>query len=998
MNHTGHVTGFALRRLSRRAAALNLGVWVACQGLAAGAAAGSTEGIAAYKVRSWQSDDGLPQNSVYAIAQTPEGYLWVGTKEGLARFDGARFTGLEEKAPAELKHGWITALCVGHDGSLWIGCDGYGVAHLKDGAFTRLSQADGLLSNQIRCLLEGQDGTLWIGSEGGVTRYKDGKLKSFTEKNNLASNSVRGLCVDRRGNLRIATLRGLCSLDQEGTIRTFNISLGKPANGLKFVCADRQGRIWTGSNEGLNCVEDETVVTYDISDGLPDKIIDIALADRKGQLWVGTYRGVARLVDGKVIPRPNREGVFAEQIYTLFEDREGSVWVGAQDGLYRLTSARFATYTTQQGLTRNNAMSVYEDRLGTLWIGTWNGGLNRLKEEKASAFVPPGGVVLDQVLAIHEGRDGSLWVGMDHGGGVHRFKGPERNSVSRQTGLIQQAIRVIHEAKDGTLWIGTSGGLNVVREGKVATFTTADGLAGNLVFVILEDGQGSIWVGTDGGLSRWQSGKFSNFTTREGLSTNWVDALCEDRDHTLWIGTRGGGLNRYKAGKFTAFTTKDGLFSDEVYEIVEDDFGYFWMSCRKGIFRVRKKELDDWDGKTQLACTAFGEADGLPSVQCNGVAKPSAWKGKDGRLWFPTIRGVAALQPRIKINEQLPPVLIEEVLADGHALRPEGMTGSSSLGLRVPPGRGGLEIHYTALSLQAPEKNRFKYILEGIDPGWVDAGARRSASYVSVPPGSYQFRVKACNNDGVWNDAGATLSLVLAPHYWQTWSFRVAVGAGVAVLLTLLYRTRVTRLREIERLRVRIAANLHDDVGARLTKVAMVTELVDRETAEGQAIKPHIQNIFRTVREITQAMDEIVWTINPKNDTLDNLANYIFQYAQEYFADTGVSCRLDMPVQLPDRPMSTEQRHNLFMAVKEALNNALKHSAATEVRIGLGVTDGRMAITIADNGRGFAVDQARGRGNGLENMRQRLTQIGGRLMLESEPGKGARITMESGWA
>jgi two-component sensor histidine kinase len=590
-----------------------------------------------------------------------------------------------------------------------------------------------------------------------------------------------------------------------------------------------------------------------------------------------------------------------------------------------------------------------------------------------------------------------MWVGLDHGAGLNRFKDGPKNLFPRQPGLFDAAIRVIHEDRQGTLWIGTSRGLNTYKNGKFEGYTMANGLAGNSVWALLEDNAGQVWIGTDGGLSRWQEGQFANFTTREGLSHNSVNALYQDREHTLWIGTRGGGLNRYQAGKFTAYTTRQGLFSDEIYEIVEDDFGCFWMSCRKGIFRVRKKDLDDLDRQAiqVIPCAAFGRVDGLPSIQCNGVAKPAGLKARDGRLWFPTIRGVVAVEPGIKINEKPPPVYIEEVLADGGSLRPDSLAASELLNLSVPPGRGGLEIHYTALSFQAPRKNRFKYLLEGVDSGWVDAGARRSATYNNLSPGKYRFLVAACNNDGVWNDAGATLSLVLLPHYWQTWWFKLLLGAVAVLVLTLLYRSRVTRLREIEGLRIGIAANLHDDVGARLTKVAMVTELVDRETQDAHPNKPHIRNIFKTVREITQAMDEIVWTINPKNDTLDNLATYILQYAQDYFQDTGISCRLDVPAQLPDRPITTETRHNLFMSVKEALNNILKHSRATEAGIGLGVTDGRMTITITDNGRGFVIDQVRAKGNGLGNMEQRLARIGGRLVLDSEPGGGTRIRMEA---
>jgi ligand-binding sensor domain-containing protein/signal transduction histidine kinase len=963
------------------------------------AGTGATNEVAQYGMRTWQIEEGLPQNSVCAIAQTRDGYLWVGTREGLTRFDGVRFAPLEEPGAAELQRGWITALCAGRDGSLWIGCDGYGVAHWQAGKLTRFSEADGLVSNQIRCLFEDREGALWIGSEGGLTCYQAGRFRTFTEQNNLASNSVRGLCQDRRGNLRIATLRGLCTLDKEGTIHTLDIRAGTPANALKFVCEDEKGRIWTGSNEGLNCVENDTVVTYGVREGLPDGIAMAAMVDRRGQLWVGTHHGVARMAQEKFIPPATLEGAFADLIYTIFEDREGDIWVGGEDGLYRLVPSRFAAYTTQQGLTLNNAMSVCEDSTGAICIGVWRGGVNRLQDGKISYYGPSLALRDAEVLSLLEGRDGGLWVGLDHGAGLFRIKDGVQEMFARQPKIFGAAVRVLHEDQEGTLWIGTSLGLNTCQGGKFASYTTANGLGGNIVMALRGDPGGRLWVGTDGGLSVWEGGRLTTVALPEA-PTAWVNALYLDADKTLWIGTRGSGLHRYKGGKFATYTTKQGLFSDEIYEILEDDFGYFWMSCRKGLFRVHKKQLEDVNaGAAQrLSCTAFGRADGLPSIQFNGVAKPAGWKSKDGRLWFPTIRGVVAVEPGLRLNERFPPVLIEEVVADGRSLRPDAFGGSVSLGVTVPPGQGGVEIHYTALSLQASEKNRFKYRLGGVDSQWVDAGNRRSVVYENIAPGNYRFQVTACNNDGVWNETGATLSLKFLPHYWQTWWFKVALAAAAVALLGQLYRSRVKRLREIEQLRIQIAANLHDDVGARLTKVGMLTELVDRETQEGSPNKPHVRNIFKTVREITRAMDEIVWTINPKNDTLDNLANYIFQYAQEYFQDTGVSCRLDVPAQLPDRTVSTEARHNLFMAVKEALNNALKHSAATEVRLGLGVADGRMTITITDNGRGFSVGGAHGKGNGLYNMTRRLEQIGGRLFLESAPGRGTSIRMEAGGA
>lgn len=975
---------------------LMLALVLVCSGLPASALRAASDGPLPYNVRIWQSDDGLPQNSVFALAQTRDGFLWVGTHEGLARFDGVRFVVVDEEAAPQLKRGWITALCATRDGSLWIACDGYGLTRLQRESFSHFSETNGLPSNQPRCLFEDREGSLWMGSEGGLTRYRDGEFRHFTDTNGLGDNSVRAICADRQARLQIATKRGLSSLMQDRIVGTSLVGTGAVVNALRSVCEDQQGRLWVASNDGLHSLADGQHVAYNVNDGLPDRIATVVHEDRRGQLWVGTYGGLARFAEGRVICGPKSEAVFGDLIYTVFEDAEENLWVGGRDGLYRLTPRRFATYTTQQGLTCNNVMSVCEDRSGAIWLGTWGGGVNVLEHDTIRAYGRQNGLTHDSVLALHEARDGNLWVGMDFDGGLNRLGPDRRNSFIRTSGLINAAIRVIHEDRYGTLWIGTSQGLNVLKEGAFRGYTTAEGLAGNLVMAVCEDAAGKIWLGTDGGLSRWDDGRFTNFTTQQGLSHNAINALYEDAGHDLWIATK-GGLNRLKQGHFSAYTTRQGLFSDEIYEMVEDHFGHFWMSCRKGIFRVSKRDLDELDrGRLQaVTSTVFGKADGLVSVQCNGVAKPAGWKSKDGRIWFPTIRGVVALESSIKTNDQPPPVVIEEIVSGRRTLRPGVAGTANAASLTIPPGRGEVEIHYTALSFQAPEKNRFKYQLDGFDSGWIDAGTERVVRYYNLPPGRHRFRVIACNNDGVWNTAGATLAFTLQPHYWQTWWFKAGILSAVALLLTAAYRARARRLREIENLRVRIAADLHDDVGARLTRVAMMTEALDAQTPEADRIKPRLRDMFGTVRDITKAMDEIVWTINPRNDTLEHLANYIFQYAQDYFQNSGVRCRLDFPARLPDFPLSTETRHNLFMAVKEALNNALKHGRATEVRLALALTDSRLVITIADNGRGFSPDQARPSGNGLRNMKQRLDQIGGRLVLESQPGAGTTIKMEA---
>jgi ligand-binding sensor domain-containing protein/signal transduction histidine kinase len=984
------------------------------------ASAASLEAIERYQVRNWQTDDGLPQNPVWAITQTADGYLWVGTQQGLVRFDGVRFLPLDESAPGEIRHGYITALCATGNGTLWIGTDSTGIWRLDARGFTSFGESEGLANNKVHCLLEGSDGAVWIGTENGLSHLKDGKFSNLTTKEGLAHNSVRALCADRAGNIRVATGRGLSTINAEGAITTMTFGSRTTPNSLKGTCVDQAGNVWVTSPEGVTRADESGQKFFSPSEGLPSPIATALAGDHRGGIWAGTYNGVICIRNGKVTARPLNEAGFGDLINTIFEDREENIWVGARDGLYRITPARFTAYTVQEGLACNNVMSVLEDRAGAMWFATWGGGLDEFRDGKFTAFGPTNGLTHDKVLALHEGHDGSLWAGMDNGMGLNRLLGSTTNSFPKVAGLFDTAIRVIHEDRRGDLWIGTHSGLHVYSQGKFSSYTTDGGLAGNLVLVILEDSGGSIWIGTDEGLSLWNGKSFTNYRMADGLSHNLVQALYEDSDGSLWIGTR-NGLNRLQNGKFRSYDSRQGLFSDDVYEIIEDDSGYFWMSCRTGIFRVRKEDFNSLDRGTisGLACTSFGRSDGLPTVQCNGIAKPAGWKSRDGRLWFPTIRGIVAVEAQIKTNEKEPPVEIQEVIVDRRLVKSALPTTSGAAhlpakkgflttqagispgrngaggALEIPPGRGELEIHYAALSLQAPEKDRFKHKLEPVDPDWIDGGTRREAFYANVGPGTYHFRVMGCNNDGVWNETGASMTLVFLPHYWQMVWFKLISVAVIAALLAAWYRLRMARLREIEALRVQIAADLHDDVGARLTKVAMVTELVDRETTDADRNKPQIRNIARTTGEVIRAMDEIVWTINPSNDTLDNLANYLFQHAQEYFQNTGVRCRIDFPSKLPAAALSTEQRHNLFMAVKEALNNVLKHAHATEVRVSLAVETGRLLITVSDDGGGFVAGEEQPGADGLKNMRKRLEQIGGRLKIESSTGQGTKVQMEA---
>jgi len=954
-----------------------------------------------YTCRAWQTDEGLPHNLVRSITQTPDGYLWVGTRLGLARFDGIRFTCFNSKNTPALVNQNVAALAVAIDGSLWIGTYGGGLVHLKNGVFSRLSQTNGLVGNQISSLSAAKDGSLWIGTTDGVSHYKDGNFSNYTRKEGLIFNIIRAVCEDSEGNVWIATGEGLNRL-KASTLENLTATSGVPYNSVRALHLDKSGKIWIGWNNGLLCYDHGKFTTHSFEKELSGSFVTAVREDMQGNIWLGTYSGVKRFCNGRFSNVPNSDGISFDLVNTLFEDREGNVWVGSREGLARVTPRRLVTYTRQQGLTHNNIMSVREDREGSLWLGTWGGGLDQLKDDKVKVYSTQNGFPHDLILATFEAPDGALWVGTDFDGGLIKMKDGKLTRFTSRQGLINAAVRVIYQDSSTNLWVGTTRGLSCLRDGKFTNYFAADIHAGNSVLAICEDHEGTLWLGTERGLACLKNCQFQSFGG-DPLASSAVLSLYEDAAHDLWIGTEGDGLFRFRNGTLTHYTTKDGLFSNDMFETIEDDLGYFWMSCLKGIWRVSKKELDALDQKQikSVHSAFYGKLDGLFSVQCNGVSKPSGFKSRDGRIWFPTTKGVVALDPHIRPNELQPPVVIEQVITEKGSIDLIGR-GMLNAPLRLPRGRGDLEIHFTALSLQIPEKNRFKYILEGADQDWVNADTRRTAYYNHLRPGNYRFRVIASNNDGLWNDAGASLALELAPAFWETTWFRalaiLSIGGGLAGSVRYVSVRRLRRKlaaleqqHAIEKERARIAKDIHDDLGASLTQITLLSDRADYEVPD--ELRVNARKISSTAREIAQSLDEIVWAVNPEHDTLEGLVEYLSQSADDFLEDTNIRSRVKLPSELPHASIPADVRHQFFLAFREALNNAVKHAKASEIQLEIVSEPAELQIKIADDGVGFDPSIAARRGNGLVNMRKRLEGIGGRFEITSNPGHGTSIKM-----
>lgn len=959
--------------------------------------------------RLWQMEDGLPHNNVESVAQTRDGYLWVGTTAGLARFDGARFAAFDTNNAPALGHSYIRVVRLARDGSLWIGTAGGTLAQWKEGQFTAFDPGESNLGN-IFCLFQSADGAMWAGSNGGLLRWTGGEWTRFTTADGLPHNSVRALC-EFGGELVAATDRGP-SVFKEGRFVELNPPGSGPARYLRALWPDREGRLWLGFRYGLGVIEAHGGFRlFTRKDGLPDENETVVYEDRQANLWIGSMGGLSRMRDGQFLAEQQADGSSYGRVRCVFEDREGTIWVGTRDGLSQLRTRRFRTYNTHDGLAHNNVMSVLEDRQGTIWCAMWGGGLARMQDGKIVNYSKvdpqPNMLTTDNLLSLFEDQDGTILAGVDYVGGVFGFRnGTFTQPMPPIAELTDQPTRVIFRDRRGALWLGLNSGL-------VRWDTREKWLRGIVVRDITEDEWGRLWIGTAQGLYRFDDGTLEQFSAGDDLSSDRVSALFSAAGE-LWIGTENGGLNRLKDGRLTTYTRKEGMFSDQIGDIIEDDEGWLWFTSMKGIFRVRKNDFDRLDSGVIQAvrCIAYGREDGLATVQCNDFAKPAAWRGRDGRLWFATTKGLAVINPRLagNLNVKPAPVLIEELVAGNKAVYTRSVDrAESASAIQVPPGRGDLEIRYTGLSLQVPERVRFRYRLAGRDADWLDAGDRRSVYYGNLRPGEYRFQVTACNSDGVWNEIGDSLAFVVLPHFWQTWwfvSLMVAVSLG-AVGGAARYATRRRMQRKLERLeqqnavereRARIARDMHDELGAKLTRISFQGATASRSLPDAAQARQHIVKMSETARELVASLDQIVWAVDPENDSLDNLANYICRYASDFVESSAIQCELVIPTELPHHRLSTEVRHNVFLAVKEALNNALKHSGATRVVLTIAVRTDEFEVRIADNGRGMA--EARDgstrnerTGRGLANMRERMASIQGRFELDSAPERGTEVRL-----
>ncbi|MCW5555655.1 MAG: ATP-binding protein [Verrucomicrobiae bacterium] len=964
-------------------------------------------------VRTWGTEAGLPQNTVSAIVQTREGYLWLATREGLARFDGLRFTvfGLREG----LESVAVQTLFEDRQGILWIGTDGGGLSRLVAGRIETVPLPPlGAGGDSINALAEDAQGRLWVGTRAGLVVWDRDRFVPVPALAELSRTSIYALFQGRDGTMWIATaVAGLFEFRNDRLTKCENPP-GSARIAAYCLLEDQQGRLWAGIGNGMVlCRLNGQWRIYTQEDGVPYAYATCLTEAADGTIWLGSVdEGIHRLRGERFVAVSSEPVRLSNAIRALRFDREGNLWVGTRtSGLSRLNERKLIAVGAAQGLTNDFTRSVAETTDGTLWVGTTGGGLYH---GGVNGFEPfgTGGVfrfysVVESVLAA---RDGSLWWGGARA--LLRWQDGELAGCYTNLPWIREALvtALCEDQREG-LWIGTSLGRLVHFDGRQFV-EFPRGVARGPVTALALQPDGDLWVGSlAGGLKRVRADSEVVDSVTNGLLSAAIRTLYLEADGTLWIGTAGGGLSRWRDGEVANFTSKQGLGADTISQIVEDEEGNLWLGCSRGILRVSKHHLNELAAgqRAFVHPRSFGLSDGMPVEECSSGFHPAGLKLRSGWLCFSTVRGLVFINPSAQETDLPPPaMLLEETVVDGQTRYPEiiggsGNGGASRLHLRIPPGRRDVEINYTGLNFASPEKVRFRYRLDRYDGDWVEAGGRRTAYYSRLPPGDFTFRVMACNADTVWSPE-TTLAITVQPYLWQTsWFLALAVLAGIASFAGLLrfierrkYRQRLVLLETrhaVERERLRISQDMHDHIGGMLTQVSQLSDLGQAAAAPADS-HGHFVRIGTQARAAVQSLDEIVWATNPKNDNLPRFADYVSRYADEFFENSSVRCWQEMPPGLPHLPLRADLRHNVFLALKEALNNVLKHSGATQVWLRLTLDEESVRLEVEDNGRGFNPHQPAPGGNGVENMKSRLAECGGRTELLSEPGRGTKVRLQ----
>lgn len=960
--------------------------------------------------QAWVLENGLPQNTVQTLAQSSQGYIWVGTEAGLARFDGSEFQVFGRGSLASLPSGDIRCLLAARDGALWIGT-AEGLAAWKSGSMAFFSRNNGLPGNEIRELVQTSDGVIWAWTDGGLARRIGDHFEAVGST--VQPDQITKILASKSGGLWVVKAHGIAAYE-DGHWTPIQRQGAWPQGGALLAQQLPDGTLALAGNRNLLLTRRGRVIkSLAVGRELPGSRIQTLFADREGSLWIGTNGGLERLIGSKLQLFPASEPLATASVLALMEDREGNLWVGTEtEGLHILRDRRFFTFGAREGLASDATTTVVEDRSGTLWVGTLGWGLNalRLPQAGAGAGIFPAhgairlysvqeGLASNVILSMAAAPDGDLWVGTPDG--LNRIHHGQIDTYTSADGLPDDFIRSLLVDADGSLWIGTRHGLaHWMRErgagAQMKIYTRADGLGSDLVGAMARDAHGDLWVATLAGLSRLHEGRIANFTTADGLGSDVATALLPRHDGTLMIGTENHGLDQRYGRRFSA-AVPSGADQTTIHAILDDGLGRLWFATGNGIARCDYKEAAN--GGPAAGCShwiEFGTADGLRTRQMATNSHPSAWRSRDGHLWFASPKGLVEVDPENFQTNKLPPPVVLERFAVDDVDQPLHPTED---GLRIAAGHVHFQFDYAGLSFVAPQKVRYRYMLQGFDRKWTDAGIRRSAYYTTIPPGHYTFRVQAANNDGVWNSTGSEITFDLQRHFYQTlWFYGLLLLALAGTILLVLRR----RLRVAEREfsvvlgeRSRIAREIHDTLAQGYVGVSVQLELL-AELLRLQKLETAARQLDTTreyVREGLADARQSIWALRTQ-DSRDATLPVKLRRVVESAGGANLESRFS--VFGAYRPLPFAQERELLRIAQEAIHNVRKHAQASELLVQLEYGHEMIVLEVRDNGRGGAVSRESGVAPGhfgMTGMRERAESIGATLFIESVPGTGTTVRL-----
>ncbi|BCS34930.1 GGDEF domain-containing protein [Luteitalea sp. TBR-22] len=976
-------------RLLRAWLAALLAVGLPGAGIASRPASAASSSEASYGLRLWQTDDGLPRNSVQAVAQDADGFLWVGTQRGLVRFDGVRFVPVAAQGDfheALARHP-VRALQVTRDGHLLVALDGGGLWQRRAaGAFVRLALAADPEAAFVRTVLETRDGTMWAGTAAGLFRRTAAGWRRI-RMHDGGRPSVFAIGTDGADRVWVGLQAGLARVAEDG--ESLQIVVGSAAHGpVTSVAEDPAGRLWAASRDGLLRVDRAGEVPRVIAVG-PRERVRLLHVGADGQVWLGTDTGIRQLRDDERWVTPTGLAGVEAIALALGEDREQNLWVGTNAGLYRVRAGQFRTVATADGLPRGVALAVREDRAGAMWVGTWGGGLVRLGEGAPRTFSTADGLPDARVFALLEDRRGTLWAGTD--AGLARLDAGRVRLVPAPGTPAPLRVRLVAEDRVGTLWVGTMQGLFRRDEDRLVPVPLPGVAPGTPVRAVVEDRRRRLWVCAGESVFRADDRERRQVRRLHAVGSTIHAAWLDHRD-VLWLGTAAGLVRIDDTGAF-AFTPAHGLAIEEVVALAGDDADRLWLSTKRGLVRTSRSGLDAVaSGRgAPLVLATYGARDGMLSTEGTSEASPGAWRRGNGELWFATTRGVVVVPPSTGEPARVPPpIVLEEVLVDGRAVAVAGE-------VRIPPGSRTLEVRYTAPSFAAPEKVRFRHRLDDFAPTWADAGDRRVATYTNVPPGRYTFQVMARNEEGVWSESPAGLRVAVAPRFVQTPLFAGLCLLGLAGAAWGTYAVRMrqmlARLRAVKAERNRMAREIHDTLLQGVAGIGFQLEAARHRLhrdPDGAAqvldrVSAHVDSCLGDARRSVR---------NMRSAWLDG------QPLAAALAESGrllATGKVHLEVHEHDWPAALERdlEDQIFRVAQQAIANAISHANASRIDVTLIGAPRALRVAVADDGCGMA--EAAGGDDrprfGFIGMRERARQLAARLHVDSTPGRGTRVEL-----